>query len=111
MIKHILLGCIFFAAIANTLPSPAALHPTRTALGFSEADIAGTGREAPTNGRSASCSKRDDAAAAAAREMRDLARRCRSLAKWMNEADREVLLTLADEYEAKAAAYEARRRS
>jgi hypothetical protein len=40
--------------------------------------------------------------ASLARQWRDMAARCRNLAQWLNEADREVLLRMADEYEARA---------
>lgn len=99
---------VIAAALANSLPSPAALHPRLTSpVGLSEYDLSGTGAEAGC-GKSVAGNMRGDAAKDA-REWREMAARCRNFARWLDPEHRDVLLRLADEYESRAARAEERK--
>jgi hypothetical protein len=91
---------LFIASLVNAVPSNDAFHPCRTSSDLVEADIAGSGREAPV-ARALRASTRDDQAGPG-RDWGAMAQRCRSLAAWHTGYSREVLLRLAEEYEQRA---------
>jgi hypothetical protein len=92
---------VLLAALANALPSSAALHPRlKSAVGFNEHDLAGTGAE--TNCGKLTAGNARGEAAKSAREWREMAARCRNFARWLDPEHRDVLLRLADEYEGRA---------
>jgi hypothetical protein len=66
------------------------------------APLSGLGNEAPNSKKKCAGSTRDEAAAAKVREWRELAVRCRNLAEWTTGADKQVLLGMAEDYEARA---------
>ncbi len=92
---------LFIASLVNAVPSNDAFHPSRTSSDLVEADLAGSGREAPV-ARALRASTRDDQPAGTGRDWRAMAQRCRSLAAWHTGYSREVLLRQAEEYEQRA---------
>jgi hypothetical protein len=104
-------SALVVAALINAVPSKAALHPETARCGLNESDLSGSGFEMK-RGRTADGNSRDARSEAALiREWRAMAARCRSLAEWQNDGAREILLGLADEYEARAARAEKAARS
>jgi len=99
-----MLGCALLAtaALVNAIPSASALNPRKAHIGFKEADICGIGSERRAGTKRAAANSRDDLTKRAAQEWREMADRCRNLAQWIDPEHRSVLLTLADEYEARA---------
>jgi hypothetical protein len=94
-------AALVLAALANAVPTPAALHPERARISLKEADITGAGRETPAARSRAAATASDDPARRSARDWRELAERCRNLAHW-NPESRAVLIGLAEEYERRA---------
>jgi hypothetical protein len=93
---------LFIASLVNAVPSNESFHPCRTSFDLVEADISGSGREAPDTGLTQRASARDDQPAGPGRDWGAMAQRCRSLAAWHTGYSREVLLRLAEEYEQRA---------
>ena len=93
-------------ALLNAVPSPAALNPRLAVLGLNEGDIAGSGMEVQSVRRSAANSRESTHRDKTAREWREMAARCRNLARWLDADQRATLAQLADEYEARAIAAE-----
>ena len=95
-------AAVLIAAITNPVPSRAAVHPDTARCGLNEGDLCGSGfevrRDRATYGNS--CGDRPDPNLI--REWREMAARCRDLARWQNAGARDVLLKLAAEYEARA---------
>jgi hypothetical protein len=92
---------LVIAAMANALPSQAALHPRLTSpVGLNEHDLSGTGTE--MGGARSTVGNARDASAKNAREWREMAARCRNFARWLDPEHRDVLLRLADEYDSRA---------
>jgi hypothetical protein len=92
---------VVVGALFNTVPSKAAFHPTHARTGLNESDISGSGNEL-RRGSSVQGNSRGDRTASSATEWRAMAARCRNLAQWQNAEHREILLRLAEEYEARA---------
>ena len=95
-------AAVVVAALVNTVPSKAALRPATAKCGVSESDLSGSGLEARQFRAAHGNSRGDRADASLVREWLAMAARCRSLAEWQNDEARKVLLSLADEYEARA---------
>jgi hypothetical protein len=94
---------LFIASLVNAVPSNESFHPCRASFDLVEADIAGSGREAPDTGVAVRANARDDdESAGSGRDWRAMAQRCRSLAAWHTGYSREVLLRRAEEYEQRA---------
>lgn len=92
---------LVIAALANGLPSQAALHPRLSSpVGLNEHDLAGTGTEMGQERNTAGNGRGESAKNA--REWREMAARCRNFARWLDPEHRDVLLRLADEYESRA---------
>jgi hypothetical protein len=99
---------VIAAALANGLPSAAALHPRLSSpVGLTENDLTGRGVESGCAKNAVGNSNRGDGAKSA-REWREMAARCRNFARWLDPEHRDVLLRLADEYEGRAARAEGR---
>jgi hypothetical protein len=94
-------GIIAVAAVVDAVPSKAALNPMTARCGFKEDDLSGAGLEV-RRARTLHAHSRDKADARLIDEWRAMAARCRDLARWQNADAREVLLKLAEEYEARA---------
>jgi hypothetical protein len=93
---------VMLAALVNAVPSDAALHPAKARIGMKEADITGTGAERSAAKKRSEANQRDSAGNRSPQEWRAMAARCRNLAQWIDPEHRGVLLSLADEYEARA---------
>jgi hypothetical protein len=92
---------VIAAALANALPSQAALHPRLTSpVGLNEQDLSGTGAEKACAKSTAGISRGETVKNA--REWREMAARCRNFARWLDPEHRDVLLRLAEEYEGRA---------
>lgn len=116
MFSHVGFAAVILSSLVNALPSPTALRPFHAVCDLNEGDLTGSGRESRDNRTAFAASAQgdgdgggdedegapDERAAAAAREWRAMAARCRNLACWQNEESRAVLLRLAEEYEARA---------
>jgi hypothetical protein len=95
-------SAVMIAAIANTTPSKSALHPATATCGLNEADLSGSGFEVRRVRTVHGNSRSDRPDADLVSEWRAMAARCRDLARWQNAEARDVLLKLADEYDARA---------
>jgi hypothetical protein len=100
---------LVLAAFVNAVPTAAALHPETARIGLKEADITGTGREVSRAAKRISGAARDDSFGHSSREWREMAARCRNLARW-NPESHAALISLAEEYEKRAERAETRER-
>ena len=107
MANRYLFAFTLLAALANPVPSRAEFHPIKWRNDPVADDLMGSGLEARD------CEKQRQRAGCeepverkVARQWRDLAERVRRLAALSAEADRPRLLTLAEEYEARATRWE-----
>ena len=100
---------VVIAALANSSPSPMALHPRLASpVGINEYDLTGTGKEI-AQPKSAGASSSRGEVPKSAREWREMAARCRNFARWLDAEHRDVLLRLADEYDGRAVCAEERK--
>jgi hypothetical protein len=107
MIPRLWFALLLLSGWINAVPAAWAVLPDRHALGFMEVDISGLGNEGAKAKKKCAGSSRDNAAAKV-REWREMAARCRNLAQWTTGADQDVLLGMAEEYEARARRIEQR---
>jgi Spy/CpxP family protein refolding chaperone len=113
MAKRYLMAFVFVASLVNAVPSRAEFHPIRWRSDPSQDDIMGSGLELQNERRARMhAAMRGDAPDEEAAEgWRDLARRVRRLAARVPDQERQMLLDLADEYDARAARLEQPRRA
>jgi len=106
-----ILAIVFIASLVNAVPSRAEFHPIRWCADPMSDDFMGSGLECLDNQalrRGAACE--DPMVRAVARQWRDLAERVRRLAALSTPTERQRLMMLAEDYEARAKAWEERNR-
>lgn len=104
MPNRYLLAFVFFASLVNAVPSRAEFHPIKWRSDPGQDDIMGSGLELQNERRvRVQASLRGDAPDESRAEgWRDLAKRVRRLAGQVPDQERQMLLDLADEYDARA---------
>ena len=91
------------AALVNTVPSKAALFPTKAVSDLAEDDLTGSGFEADSEARNVAGAEREDSLEAkVARQWREMAKRARRQAELLDGPQRDMLLGRAAEYEIRA---------
>jgi hypothetical protein len=109
MLNRPLLAFVFLASVINAVPSRAEFHPIRCRADPISDDFVGSGLEGcggEALRRSAACEEPMERKVA--RQWRDLAERVRRLAALSTPVERRRPMTLAEDYEARAKAWEAR---
>ncbi len=106
-----ILAIVFLASLVNAVPSRAEFHPIRWHADPMSDDFMGSGLECVDSQalrHGAACE--DPMVRKVARQWRDLAERVRRLAALSTPAEQERLMVLAQDYEARAKAWEERNR-
>lgn len=104
MRNRYVLAFVFFASLVNAVPSRAEFRPIKWRSDPMQDDIMGSGYEVQSERklRVQAATRRDAANDEAAEGWRDLAKRVRRLAAQVPDQERQMLLDLADEYDARA---------
>jgi hypothetical protein len=103
MRNRYVLTFVFLASLVNAVPSRAEVRPIRWHSDPAQDDIMGSGMEVPSERRvRMQAATRRDAPDEAAAGWRDLAQRVRRLAAQVPDQERQMLLDLATEYDARA---------
>jgi hypothetical protein len=103
MRNRYVMAFVFVASLVNAVPSRAELRPIRWHSDPAQDDIMGSGMEGPSERRvRAQAATRRAPPDEAAAGWRDLARRVRRLAAQVPDQERQMLLDLAAEYDARA---------
>ncbi len=104
MRNRYVLAFVFLASLVNAVPSRAEFHPIKWRSDPMQDDIMGSGSEVQSERklRVQAATRRDAANDEAAAGWRDLAKRVRRLAAQVPDQERQMLLDLADEYDARA---------
>ena len=101
--RLLLCGGMMSTALLAAVPSNAAFHPLRSRTCLTDDDITGSGYEAIEVKIQCSGAIRDESLVVkVARQWHDLARRARRLAGYLDGEDRQSVLDLADQYDARA---------
>lgn len=101
MRNRYVLAFVFLASLVNAVPSRAEFCPIKWRSDPAQDDLMGSGMEVPSERRVQAATRRDTPDEAAA-GWRDLAQRVRRLAAQVPDQERQMLLDLAAEYEARA---------
>ncbi len=104
MRNRYVLAFVFSASLVNAVPSRAEFHPIKWRSDPMQDDTRGPGSEVQSGRklRVQPATRRDAANDEAAEGWRDLAKRVRRLAAQVPDQERQMLLDLADEYDAGA---------
>ena len=103
MRNRYVLAFVFLASLTNAVPSRAEFRPIKWRSDPVQDDLMGSGMEVPSERRvSEKAAARRDTPAETAAGWRDLAQRVRRLAAQVPDQEREMLLDLAAEYDARA---------
>ena len=103
MRNRYVLAFVFLASLTNAVPSRAEFRPIKWRSDPVQDDLMGSGMEVPSERRvRVQAAARRDTPAETAAGWRDLAQRVRRLAAQVPDQEREMLLDLAAEYDARA---------
>ena len=111
MRNRYVLAFVFLASLVNAVPSRAEFRPIKWRSDPAQDDLMGSGMEVPGERRvRVQAATRRDTPDEAAAGWRDLAQRVRRLAAQVPDQERQMLLDLAAEYDARAVRLEQPRR-